>query len=65
MERGAWWATSRGLQMVRHGLATKQQQITCATHTYDRNTEVNTVSTSCHVAIYHVALSRVEGILKS
>ena len=51
--------------MVRHGLATKQQQITCATHTYDRNTEVNTVSTSCHVAIYHVALSRVEGILKS
>ena len=56
---------SRGLQMVRHGLATKQQQITCATHMYDRNTEVNIVSTCCHVAIYHVALSRVEDILKS
>ena len=36
---------SRRLQMVRHDLATKQQQITCATHMCDMNTEVNTVST--------------------
>jgi len=36
---------SRMLQMVRHDLATKQQQITCATHMCDMNTEVNTVST--------------------
>ena len=42
---------SRGLQMVRHDLVTKQQQITCATHVCDMNTEVNTAFASTAFAM--------------